>query len=63
MAEPSNAGKIPLTLHLPMELAVRLNSAAETQRRFPADLAIDLLDRYLPPSPSSGQKKVDIPYS
>jgi hypothetical protein len=63
MVEPSTAGKIPLTLHLTAELAARLKLAAETQRRPAADLAADLLDRYLPRSPASGPKKGGIPYS
>ena len=63
MAEPSTGGKIPLTLQLSAEVAARLKLAAETQRRPPADLAADLLDRYLPQPPSSGPKKGSIPYS
>ena len=63
VAEQSTSNKIPLTLHLPVELAARLKSAAETQRRPPADLATELLDRYLPRSPSSESKKGNIPYS
>ena len=63
MPEPSTGGKIPLTLHLTAEVAARLKSAAETQRRPAADLAADLLDRYLPRPPSSGPKKGSIPYS
>ena len=63
MTEPSTAGKIPLTLHLTADVAARLKLAAETQRRPAADLAADLLDRYLPRPPSSGPKKGSIPYS
>ena len=63
MAEPSAAGKVPLTLHLSAEVAARLKLAAETQRRPAADLAADLLDRYLPRPPTSGAKKGNIPYS
>ena len=63
MPEPSTAGKIPLTLHLTAEVAARLKSAAETQRRPAAELAADLLDRYLPRPPGSGAKKGGIPYS
>lgn len=63
MTEPSAAGKIPLTLQLSADVAARLKVAAETQRRAAADLAADLLDRYLPRPPSSGPKKGSIPYS
>lgn len=63
MAEPSTGGKIPLTVHLSAEVAARLKVAAETQRRTAADLAADLLDRYLPRLPTAGAKKGNIPYS
>ena len=63
MSEPSTAGKIPLTLQLTADVAARLKLAAETQRRSAADLAADLLDRYLPRPPSGGPKKGSIPYS
>jgi hypothetical protein len=63
MPEPTTGGKIPVTIHLTAEVAARLKSAAETQRRPAADLAADLLDRYLPRLPSSGPKKGSIPYS
>jgi hypothetical protein len=59
MAEPSQSGKIPLTLQLPAEVAARLKMAAETQKRPAAELAVDLLDRYLP----RVQQKGTIPYS
>ena len=63
MAESSSSGKVPLTVHLPAEVAVRLKLAAETQKRPAAELAAELLDRYLPRLPSSGQAKGNIPYS
>ena len=63
MSEPSVSGKIPLTLHLPVEVAARLKQAAEAQRRPAADLAADLLDRHLPRPPAGGPKKGSIPYS
>jgi hypothetical protein len=63
MTEPSSGGKIPLTLHLPAEMAVRLKLAAEAQRQSATDLAVGLLDRYLPQLPSAGEKKGNIPYS
>jgi hypothetical protein len=63
MTESSAAGRIPLTLQLSAEVAARLTLAAESQRRTAADLAADLLDRYLPRLPASGAKKGNIPYS
>ena len=62
MAEPGS-GKIPLTLHLSAEVAARLKLAADAQKRPATELAVDLLDRYLPRSPAGGQKKGNIPYS
>jgi hypothetical protein len=63
MAQPGSTEKVPLTLHLSADLARRLMVAAETQRRPAADLAADLLDRYLPRLPAPGAKKGNIPYS
>ena len=63
MSEQRPGEKIPLTVHLSAEVAVRLKSAAEAQRRTPGDLAADLLDRYLPRSPAAGPAKGNIPYS
>jgi hypothetical protein len=63
MAEPGQSGKIPLTLHLPAEVAARLKLAADAQKQPAAELAVDLLDRFLPRLPSAGQKKSSIPYS
>ncbi len=63
MAEQNTSGKIPLTVHLSADVAARLKVAAETQRRSAADLAADLLDRYLPRLPTAGSKKGNIPYS
>jgi len=63
MAQESGTEKIPLTLYLTGDLARRLKAAAEAQRRLAADLATDLLDRYLP-RPSAGEsKRGKIPYS
>jgi hypothetical protein len=62
MAQPSSTEKVPLTLQLSPEVAKRLMMAAETQRRTVADLAADLLDRYLPRAATGGPKK-SIPYS
>jgi hypothetical protein len=63
MAEPDSSGKIPLTLHLPAELAARLKVAAGAQKRPAADLAVELLERHLPRLPPGGEKKVSIPYA
>ena len=63
MTEPSSGGKIPLTLQLPAEVAARLKLAAEAQKRPAAELAVDLLERFLPRLPAGGQKKGGIPYS
>jgi hypothetical protein len=63
MAEQPAAEKIPLTIHLSPEVAARLKQAAERQRQPAADLAADLLDRYLPRPPATGPKKGAIPYS
>jgi hypothetical protein len=63
MAEQTGGGRILLALHLSPELAARLKLASETQRRSAPELAVDLLERYLPHPPASGGKKVNIPYS
>jgi hypothetical protein len=63
MPQPTGPEKVPLMLHLSPEVARRLMLAAETQRRPAADLAADLLDRYLPRVPPAGAKKGSIPYS
>ncbi len=63
MSEQRAGEKIPLTVHLSAEVAARLKSAAEAQRRSAGDLAADLLDRYLPRPPAAGPKKGGIPYS
>jgi hypothetical protein len=62
MTQPNSAEKVPLMLHVSPEVAQRLMLAAETQRRNAAELAADLLDRYLPKLPTAGPKK-SIPYS
>jgi hypothetical protein len=63
MAEQGASGKIPLTIQLSAELAARLKAAAETQKRAPADLAAELLDRYLPRSAAAKAKPGNIPYT
>jgi hypothetical protein len=63
MAEQTSGGRILLALHLSPELAARLKLASETQQRSATELAVDLLDRYLPRTLASGGKKVNIPYA
>jgi hypothetical protein len=63
MTQPASGEKIPLTIYLSADVAKRLKAASETQRRPAAELAVDLLDRYLPRLPSSGQQKPNIPYA
>jgi hypothetical protein len=63
MVDCNEAGKLPLTIYLSAEVAARLKSAADAQRRSATDLAAELLDRYLPRPPSSGPKKGSIPYA
>jgi hypothetical protein len=62
MAEKSPGGKIPLTIHLPEELARRLHAAAVAQNRKADEQVLDLLDRYLPRKPDE-KKPGKIPYS
>ncbi|MCE5269453.1 MAG: ribbon-helix-helix domain-containing protein [Planctomycetaceae bacterium] len=61
MPQSNPPDKIPVTLHLPAEVAVRLKLAAESQKRPAAELAVELLDRYLPRP--HGPKKGSIPYA
>ena len=63
MAEPSPHERLPLTLHLSPDIAKRLMSAAEAQKRPAADLAIDILDRCLPRVQPGEAKKGKIPYT
>ncbi|MBM4092189.1 MAG: hypothetical protein FJ276_22580 [Planctomycetes bacterium] len=63
MTETAPSDKIPLTVHLPAELAVRLKKAAESRNRAPADLVAELLDKYLPSAASGPQQKGRIPYT
>jgi hypothetical protein len=63
MAEKSPADKIALTLYLPSDVAMRLKASADTRKMSAADLAVDLLDRYLPRITPGGQKKGSIPYT
>jgi len=62
MADKSIGEKIPLTLHLSADVARRLKSAAEVRKQNAADLAVDLLDRYLPRLQTGESKKGKIPY-
>jgi len=63
MTQPNPGEKISLTVNLSPEVARRLKAASETQKRPAADLAADLLDRYLPRLQTAGQQKGSIPYS
>jgi len=63
MTLPADNAKIRLTLELKADVARRLAAAAETQKRPAAELAAELLDRYLPRSPADGPKKGSIPYA
>jgi len=55
--------KIPLTIYLTEELARRLQQAAASRNRPAAEVAADLLDRYLPRVQSGEAKKGKIPYA
>jgi len=63
MAEKSTEGKIPLTVHLPGDIAKRLTLAADAQKRPAADLVVELLSRHLPRFDSGESKKGKIPYA
>lgn len=63
MPETHPTDKIPLTVHLPAEVAARLKQAAEAQKRSPSDVAAELLARHLPRPQTGGPKKLNIPYS
>ena len=63
MTQPNPGEKIPLTVYLSPEVAKRLKAAEAAQKRPAADLAADLLDRYLPRLQTAGPQKGSIPYS
>jgi hypothetical protein len=63
MSDKTPADKIPLLIHLPAELALRLQSAADTQKRPVAELVVELLNRHLPRPQTGGGMKGKIPYS
>jgi hypothetical protein len=63
MAEKPPGDKLSLILYLSADVAQRLKWAAEAQKRTAADLAADLLDRYLPRVQPGGPKKGKIPYA
>lgn len=63
MPDKNSPEKIPLTLHLSADMAARLKVAAERQQQTAADVAIELLDRYLPRPSTAMPKKGSIPYS
>jgi hypothetical protein len=62
MPEHRPTEKMPIPLQLSPDVARRLKLAAEGRKLSPADLAADLLDRYLP-RPQPGGPKGNIPYS
>lgn len=63
MPEQRPTDKMPLTIHLSPDVAVRLKMLAETQKRPAEVVAADLLDRHLPrPRPQGGAKE-RAPYS
>jgi hypothetical protein len=63
MAEKPLSNRVVLTLSLTPDVAQRLQWAAEAQKRTAAELAADLLDRYLPRVQPGGPKKGKIPYA
>ncbi|MBN2217023.1 MAG: hypothetical protein JW719_06575 [Pirellulales bacterium] len=62
MAEPRPTDKISLTIHLSADVARRLKTASETQKRLAVDIVADLLDRHLPRPRADGPKN-KIPYA
>ena len=60
MVEKSSSDKYPLTIFMSADVAKRLMAVAEAQKRTPAELAADMLDRNLPRAPGPGKGK--IPY-
>jgi hypothetical protein len=61
MPEQPPIQRLELTLSLSPTMAQRLMKAAESQKRTASDVAMLLLDKYLPPLDSGGKKTV-IPY-
>lgn len=53
--------KIPVTINLSPELALRLRALAEMRKRPAAEVVVDLLDQHLPKLQQ--QKKGSIPYA
>jgi hypothetical protein len=63
MSTKSEEGKVPLTIHLPVDIAHRLQLESETRKRPPADLILELLSRHLPNPGPKGPGKGKIPYT
>ena len=63
MADKTADDKVPFTVHLPVDLAKRLQAAAKSRNRPAAAVVIDLLDRSLPRPQPDGPKKSKIPYT
>jgi ribosome-binding protein aMBF1 (putative translation factor) len=61
MTHSTEGAKIRLTLELKADVARRLAMAAEARKCSAADLAAELLDRYLPRQAEA--KKGSIPYA
>jgi len=63
MADKNATDSVPLTVHLPVELARRLQAAAASKNRPASAVVIELLERSLPRSASGPPKKSKIPYT
>ena len=51
-----------LTIELPEDVAERLRQVAAARKRAPSEVAVELLDRYLPRTQTGG-KQGSIPYA
>jgi hypothetical protein len=63
MADKNATDSVPLTVHLPVDLAQRLQAAAAARNRPASALVIDLLERSLPRSQPDKPQKGKIPYT
>jgi fructose-1,6-bisphosphatase/sedoheptulose 1,7-bisphosphatase-like protein len=62
MPEQNLKDKFPLMIYMDADIAKRLAAAAEAQKRDPAELVVNILDRNLPRL-QSGSVKGKIPYT
>jgi len=62
MSEPRPPDKVPLTVLLSPDAAIRLKMFAEAQKRPAVELAAELIERHLP-RPQTGGPKKKIPYT